>query len=84
VLVFQLVLQDGQPQQKCRSTVVGDEVQGQRRLIVRVEIGPVHGDDDRLAVASDLRHPGAARLDDRLIIYIYVPLIDQAPAIDSF
>src|SRR5208337_776570 len=38
-LVFQLVFQNGQPQQRRRPAVVGDEVQGQRRLIVGVEVG---------------------------------------------
>ena len=77
-LVFQLVLQHGQPQQWRRSAVVGDEVQGQRRLIVGVEIGPVHGDDDRLPLANDLRHPGRKHIpnDDALIAQQPIDLLD--------
>ena len=58
--------------------MVGDEVQGQRRLIVRVEIGPVHGDDDRLALANDLGHPGREHVphDDALIAQQPVDLLD--------
>ena len=58
-LARQFVLIDGQPQQRRRAPVGGDQVQRQRRLIVGVEIGPVHRDDDRLPLANDLRHPGA-------------------------
>ena len=44
--------------------MAGDEVQGERRLIVGVEIGPVHGDDDPLARADDFPHPGREHLPD--------------------
>jgi hypothetical protein len=38
-------------------------------LIVRVEVGPIHGDDDRAALADHLSHPGAEHVpyDDSLI-----------------
>ena len=58
-LILQFALEDGQPQQRRRPAVVGDEVQRQGRLIVGVEVGPVHGDDDRAALADHLAHPGA-------------------------
>src|ERR1035437_1686360 len=41
-LVLQLVLQHSQPQQGRRPAVIGDKAQVQRRLIVGVEIRPVH------------------------------------------
>ena len=56
-LVLQFVLVDRQPQERCRPAVARDEVQGQRRLIVGVEVGPVHRHDDRLAPAHDLANP---------------------------
>jgi len=57
-LVPQLVLQHRQPQQGRRPAVIGDKAQGQCRLIVGVEIRPVHGDDNGFALADDLRDPG--------------------------
>jgi hypothetical protein len=44
-------------------------VQRQGRLVVRVEVGPIHGDDDRAALADHLGHPGAEYVpyDDALI-----------------
>ena len=63
-LVFQLVLQDAQPQQGRRPLVVGDKTQGQRRLIVRVEIRPVHGNDNPLARANNFRHPRGKHVPD--------------------
>jgi hypothetical protein len=44
--------------------MASDEVQGERRLIVSVEIGPIHGDDDLLAWADDFPHPGREYLPD--------------------
>ncbi len=56
-LVLQFVLVDRQPQERRRPAVAGDEVQGERGLVVGVEIGPVHRHDDRLALAHDLANP---------------------------
>jgi hypothetical protein len=77
-LVFQFVLQDGQPQQRRRPAVVGDQIQGQRRLIVGVKIGPVHGHDDRLALANDFRHPRGEHVphDNALIAQQPIDLLD--------
>jgi hypothetical protein len=44
--------------------MAGDEVQGERRLIVGVEIRPVHGDDDLLARADDFPDPVREHLPD--------------------
>src|SRR5271154_6277942 len=44
--------------------MASDEVQGERRRIVSVEIGPIHGDDDLLAWADDFPHPGREYLPD--------------------
>jgi hypothetical protein len=52
-LVLQFVLVDRQPQERRRPAVARDEVQGQRRLIVGVEIGPVHRHADRLAPSPE-------------------------------
>ena len=62
--VLQFVLGDGQPKQRRRSAMAVDEVQGERRLIVGVEIGPVHGDDDLLARADDFPDPEREHLPD--------------------
>ena len=77
-LSLQLALEDRQPQQRRRPAVVGDEVQRQGRLVVRVEVGPIHGDDDRAALADHLGHPGAEHVpyDDALIAEQSVDLLD--------
>ena len=76
--VFQFILRDGQPEQGRRPAVVGDEVQSERRLIVGVEIGPVHGHDDRLALADHLRYPRREHVpdDDALIAQQPINLLD--------
>jgi hypothetical protein len=53
--------------------VVGDKTQSQRRLIVRVEIRPVHGNDNPLARANNFRHPRGKHVPDD------DPLIAQQP-----
>jgi hypothetical protein len=37
--------------------MTGNQAQHQRRLVVEVEIGPVHRDQDILALANLMRHP---------------------------
>jgi len=54
---LQLVLVDGQPDQRRGPAVAGDEMQRERRLIVGVEIGPVHRHDDLAPLAHDLVNP---------------------------
>ena len=59
--------------------MVGDKnVEAKRRLIVRVEIRPVHGDDNRLPRANNFRHPGSEHVpyDDALIAQQPVDLLD--------
>ena len=77
-LSLQLALEDRQPQQRRRPAVVGDEVQRQGRLVACVEVGPIHGDDDRAALADHLGHPGAEHVpyDDALIAEQSVDLLD--------
>ena len=43
--------------------MAGDQAQGQRRLVVRVEIRPVHGDDD-LSPRHRPRHPAREPVPD--------------------
>jgi Transposase IS116/IS110/IS902 family len=79
-LILQLALEDRQPQQRRRPAVVGDEVQRQGRLVVRLEVGPIHGDDDRAALADHLGHPGAEHVpyDDTMIAEQSVDLLNGA------
>ena len=63
-LVLQFVLVDRQPQERRRPAVTRDQAQSQRRLIVGVEIGPVHRHDDRLALAHDLANPWREQVPD--------------------
>ena len=63
-LVLQFVLVDRQPQERRRPAVTRDQAQSQRRLIVGVEIGPVHRHDDRLALAHDLANPRREQVPD--------------------
>src|SRR5271154_3354379 len=59
--------------------MASDEVQGERRRIVSVEIGPIHGDDDLLAWADDFPHPGREYLpdDDASIAQQPIDLFDR-------
>src|SRR5271167_2652440 len=77
--ILQLALEDRQPQQRRRPAMVSDEVQRQGRLVVRVEVGPIHGDDDRAALADQLGHPGAEHVpyDDALIAEQSVALLED-------
>jgi hypothetical protein len=61
-LVLQFVLVDGQPEERRRSAVTADEMQGQRRLIVGIEVGPVHRHDDLAPGAHDLADPRAEQV----------------------
>ena len=54
---LQFGLEDGKPQQWRRPAVTGDKTEHQRRLIVSVEIGPVHGDHEFAALARQLLDP---------------------------
>jgi len=58
--------------------MVGNEIQRQRRLIVRVKIRPVHGDDNRLSLPNDLGHPSGEHVphDNALIAQQPVNLLD--------
>jgi hypothetical protein len=78
-LVLQFVLVDRQPQERRRPAVAGDEAQSQRRLIVGVEIGPVHRHDDRHARAHDLANPRREKLphDDSGVAQQAVNLFDR-------
>jgi len=84
-LIFKIVLQYAQPQQGRRTPVLGDKAQDQRRLIVRVEIRPVHGDDNRLARANNFRHPRGEHVpyDNALIAQQPVDLLDRVFAKQS-
>jgi hypothetical protein len=56
-LVREFVLPHRQPQQWRGAALAGDQMQGEGGLPVTVELGPVHGDQDRLACADHVRHP---------------------------
>jgi hypothetical protein len=62
--VLQFVLRHGQPQQRRSPAMACDEVQGERRLIVGVEICPVHRHDNLLARANDFPDPEREHLPD--------------------
>jgi hypothetical protein len=48
-LILQLVFPHRQPQQRHRPAMVGHQIERERCLVITVEIGPVHGDDDVVA-----------------------------------
>ena len=48
-LILQLVFTNRQPQQWHRPTMLGHQIERERCLVVAVEVGPVHGDDDVVA-----------------------------------
>ena len=79
-LVLQFVLVDRQPQERRRPAVTRDQAQSQRRLIVGVEIGPVHRHDDRLALAHDLANPRREQVpdDDPGVAQQTIDLFDRA------
>jgi hypothetical protein len=52
-----LLLPDGQPNQRRRPAVARDQAQHQRRLAVMVEIGPIHRHQNVPLRADLLRHP---------------------------
>jgi hypothetical protein len=56
-LIREFVLPHRQPQQWRGAALAGDQMQGEGGLPVTVELGPVHGDQDRLARADHVRHP---------------------------
>jgi hypothetical protein len=56
-LVLEFFFPDGQPQQRGRAAMAGDQAKDQRGLIVMVQIGPVHRYQDILAPGDLLRHP---------------------------
>ena len=62
--------------------MIGDETERQRRLIVGVEIGPVHGHDDSFALADNLRHPRGKEVPhgDAWITQEAVDLLDRVLA----
>jgi hypothetical protein len=59
--------------------VAGDQAQSDRRLIVGVEIGPIHRHDDRLALAHDLANPRREKVpyDDPGVAQQTVNLFDR-------
>jgi hypothetical protein len=44
--------------------MIGHQIEGEGGLIVVVEVGPVHGDDDLRARADHMRHPAGEALPD--------------------
>ena len=59
---FEFVLADGQPQQRRRASMAGDEMQGQCRLVVGIEVGPIHRHNDGLALADGVANPGREQI----------------------
>jgi hypothetical protein len=56
-LTFERRLRHRHPDQRRGATVRRDQVRGQRRVIVSVELGPVQRDHELLAVGDHERHP---------------------------
>jgi hypothetical protein len=62
--VLQFVLPDSQPYQWRGPPMAGGHAQHQRRLVVVVEIGPVHRHQYLLALADLVRHPAGKAVPD--------------------
>jgi len=77
--VLQRGFADRAPQQRRRPPVAGHQAQGQGRLAIGSELGPVHGHDDVGARADDLRNPVGEGLPDHdaLIAQQPVHLLDR-------
>ena len=63
--VFQLRLVDGLPHERRRSAVRAHEVEGDRRVAILVEVGPVERHEDLLAVPDDVGDPLIEPVPDR-------------------
>ena len=50
-------LRDGHPHHECRSSVGGDQIQGDGGVPVGVEVGSIQRDDDLLGRGQDMRDP---------------------------
>ena len=79
--MLQFVFAHRQPQQWRRSPVASHQVQSERCLIVGIEIGPVHRNDDRLALADDVAGPWREEVTDHnaLVAQQPVDLFDGVP-----
>ena len=57
----------------------GHQIEGERRLPVAVEVGPVHRDDDFLACADQVRNPAGEAVPDvdALVAEKPVDLLDR-------
>jgi hypothetical protein len=58
---------------------MGDQMQGQRRLVVVVEVGPVHRHQDRPPIADLVRHPAGEAVPyiDAVVAQHPVDLLDR-------
>jgi len=56
-LLRKFVLPDREPYQGRGAALPGDQVQGERGLVVMIEIGPVHRHQNAPALADLVRHP---------------------------
>ena len=63
-LILQLVFPHRQPQQRHRPAMLGHQIERERCLVVAVEVGPVHGDDDVVARSYQMWHPAGEALPD--------------------
>src|SRR6202162_5414439 len=63
-VVLERLLVDGQPNQRGRATVIGDQCQHDGGLFVGIEVGPVHGHHDAVPRANDERHPAHQNIVD--------------------
>ena len=59
--------------------MVGHEIERKSGLVVAVEVGPVHGNDDLLARADQMRHPAGEAVPDidALVAEQSVDLLDR-------
>jgi hypothetical protein len=68
---------DGVPPQRGRTTMAGDEVQAERRLVVGVELGPVYRDHQLRPRTDHETHPGRKQVPQ-----VELPVAEQA--VDRF
>ena len=78
-LVLEFFFPDAQPQQRRRPAMAGNQAQHQRRLIVMVEIGPVHRNQDIPPLADLVRHPAGETVPnvDAVVAQQPVHLLDR-------
>jgi hypothetical protein len=78
-LLRKFVFPDCQSQQWRGPAMPSHKIEGERRLSVAIEVGPIHGDDDFLARADLMRNPAGKAVPhvDIMVAEKTVNLLDQ-------